>query len=394
MQYRSFGKLDWQVSALGFGCMRFPTRGDDRNDVDVEEVVRLVRYAIDQGVNYFDTGAFYNDGNSERALGVALQGGYREKIKLVDKVPPYMVETVDDVDRLFGEQFERLQTDHFDLYLLHGIKARDWHKMRDLGVIAWAEAKMAQGLIGHLGFSFHGVFEGFKEIVDGYDGWAMCQIQYNYLNEETQAGTRGLEYAASKGLAVAVMEPLLGGKLARPPQAVQAIWESAPVRRTPAEWAFDWLWNQPEVSVVLSGMNAMEQVEQNVASASVSHAGMLSDADLALVARARAEYDGMCPVPCTQCRYCMPCPNGVEIPRNFELLNDGAVYLGIPFFARMFYSQMSEGARAGACIQCRECEEKCPQQIEISAWMPVVHAILAENQPFEQACALVEQAVA
>jgi predicted aldo/keto reductase-like oxidoreductase len=185
------------------------------------------------------------------------------------------------------------------------------------------------------------------------------------------------------------MEPLLGGKLANPPQAVQAIWESAPVRHTPVEWALHWLWNKPEVSAVLSGMKTLKQVQQNIASASVSRVGMLSDDELAVVARVRAEYDGTCPIPCTQCRYCMPCPNGVDIPRNFELLNDGAVYLGIDWFARNFYGMMPEDARASACIQCRECEEKCPQQIEISAWMPVVHAILAEGKPFADACALV-----
>jgi predicted aldo/keto reductase-like oxidoreductase len=394
MQYRKFGKLDWQVSALGFGCMRLPTRGNDDNDVDVEQVVRMVRYAIDHGVNYLDTGYFYSEGNSERALGVALQDGYRERVKLADKLPAYEVETHDDFGRVFEEQLERMQTDHLDLYLLHGIDAPGWHKLRDLGVIAWAEDQIAKGRIGHLGFSFHDSFEVFQEIVDAHDNWTMCQIQYNYLNENTQAGTRGLEYAAAKGLAVAVMEPLLGGKLANPPQAVQAVWESALVQRTPVEWALNWLWHKPEVSVVLSGMSTMEQVEQNVASASASGVGMLSDDELALIARARAEYDGMCPIPCTQCNYCMPCPNGVDIPRNFGLLNDGAVRLGISWFARNFYGMMPKDARAGACIQCRECEEKCPQQIAIGEWMPVVHAVLGEGKEFEDACALVVEVVA
>jgi predicted aldo/keto reductase-like oxidoreductase len=393
MQYRKFDKLDWQVSALGFGCMRLPTRGNDDNDVDVDEVVRMVRYAIDHGVNYLDTGHFYHDGNSERALGVALQEGYRERVKLVDKLPHWLADTAADFDRLFEEQLERLQADRLDLYLVHALNERSWTKLRDLDFTAWGEKQMAQGRIGHLGFSFHDTFEVFKTIVDGYDNWAMCQIQYNYLNETTQAGTRGLEYAAAKGLAVAIMEPLLGGKLASPPQAVQAIWDSAPVRRTPAEWALDWLWHKPEVSVVLSGMSAMDQVEQNVASAGVSSVSMLSDSELALFAEVRDAYEASCPIPCTQCRYCTPCPNGVDIPRNFIALNHGVAYNGFPSMARFGYAEIAADARASACIQCRECEEKCPQQIAISAWMPVVHAVLGEGKRLEDACALVPQAV-
>jgi predicted aldo/keto reductase-like oxidoreductase len=393
MQYRKFGRLDWQVSALGFGCMRLPTRGEGWDDVDVDEVVRMVRYAIDHGVNYLDTGHFYHDGNSERALGVALQDSYRERVRLVDKLPHWLVDTPADFDRLFEEQLERLQAGRLDLYLLHALDKGSWAKVRDLGFAAWAEQQMAKGRIGHLGFSFHGTFEALKAIVDDYDGWAMCQIQYNYLNEEIQAGTRGLEYAASKGLAVAIMEPLLGGKLAEPPQAVQAIWDGAPVARTPAEWALDWLWHKPEVSVVLSGMSAMEQVVQNVALAGASGVGMLSAEELALFAQVRDVYEALCPIPCTQCRYCMPCPNGVDIPRNFAALNHGVTYNGFPSMARFGYAEIAADARASACIQCRECEEKCPQQIEISAWMPVVHAVLGEEKTLEDACALVAEAV-
>ncbi|MEJ5197925.1 MAG: aldo/keto reductase, partial [Anaerolineae bacterium] len=253
MKYRTFGRLGWQVSALGFGAMRLPTIGGDPTQIDEAEATRMIRYAIDHGVNYIDTAYPYHGGNSERLLGRILQDGYRERVHLATKMPCWMVESAADFDRFLDEQLARLQTDHLDLYLLHGLRAERWQKVRDLGVREWAERKMAEGKFRRLGFSFHDSFETFKQILDEYDGWGMCQIQYNYMDEQHQAGVRGLRLAASRGLAVVVMEPLRGGLLAgSPPANVQALWDAAPVRRTPADWALQWLWDQPEVSVVLS----------------------------------------------------------------------------------------------------------------------------------------------
>jgi predicted aldo/keto reductase-like oxidoreductase len=384
MKVRAFGKLDWQVSALGFGCMRFPTRDGDWSKVDEPEAIRMLRYAIDQGVNYLDSGYAYHGGNSERVIGMALQDGYRNKVKLATKLPYWEVETATDFDRLLNEQLKRLQTDHVDVYLLHGLSghANKWPKMRDLGVLDWAEGAIADGRIGCLGFSFHDMYEVLQEIVDAYDGWAMCQILYNYMDVDTQAGTEGLQYAASKGLAVAIMEPLLGGRLADPPTAVQAIWDGAPVKRTPVEWALHWLWDQPEVSVVLSGMSTMEQIEQNVTSAGASSVGSFTAEDQALIARVRETYRGFRAIPCTQCRYCMPCPNEVDIPSNFYFYNRGIMYddLGMCRFA---YNRTTlRLGQAEKCTQCCECEPNCPQQIEISEWMPRVHAVLGEGQPY------------
>ena len=325
MQYRKFGKLDWKPSALGFGAMRLPIIDDDRTQIDEPEATKMIRYAIDHGVNYVDTAYNYHRGNSELFLGHALQGGYREKIRLATKQLPLEIETADDFDRLLDEQLERLQTDHVDFYLLHGMNAMWWPRMRDLGVLDWAEGAIADGRIGHLGFSFHDEFPVFQEIVDVYD-WTFCQIQHNYIDIEHQAGTEGLKYAASRGLAVVVMEPLLGGWLARAPQSVQELWDTAPTPRTPAAWGLQWLWNQPEVSVVLSGMSTMQQVEENVASASASEVGILTTEELALVDRVREAYRELRPIPCTECGYCMPCPNGVDIPYNFMLFNDGAMH--------------------------------------------------------------------
>ena len=383
MQYRTFGKLGWQVSALGFGCMRLPTSGETKSNIDEPEATRMLHHAIDHGVNYVDTAYPYHGGNSEWFLGRALQGGYRDKVRLATKLPTWLIETAEDFDRYLNEQLEKLQTDHIDFYLLHGLRESRWPKVRDLGVREWSEKAIADGRIGHLGFSFHDSTDVLKEIVDAHD-WTFCQIQHNYMDIEYQAGTKGLRYAASKGLAVVIMEPLLGGQLVDPPQQIEDLWDMAAVKRKPADWALQWLWNQPEVSVVLSGMSAMEQVEENVASAGASGIDTLTEEELALIGRVREKYRELCPIPCTQCEYCMPCPNDVNIPRNLRLYNDGLIYEK-PDNARGVYRWLSQDQKAGAdaCIQCRECEEKCPQSIPISEWMPVVHEVLGEGKPYD-----------
>jgi predicted aldo/keto reductase-like oxidoreductase len=386
MQYRRFGKLDWQVSALGFGCMRLPTKGEGSGDIDEPEATRMVRYAIDQGVNYIDTAYPYHEGNSERFVGRVLQDGYREKVRLATKLPCWEVEVAEDFDKYLNEQLEKLQTDQIDFYLLHALNKDSWTKVRDLGVLEWAEGAIADGRIRYLGFSFHDKVEVFQEIVDAY-GWTFCQIQYNYMDIENQAGTQGLQYAASKGLAVVIMEPLLGGRLVDPvPGSINELWDSSAKKRSAADWALQWLWNQPEVSVVLSGMSTMQHVEENVVSGGAASVNAFSAGELALVEQVREEYQELCPIPCTKCGYCMPCPNGVDIPRNFDVYNQGRMYDKTDW-ARQGYRWIDEEKRASACIQCRECEDKCPQSIPISEWMPVVHEVLGEGKAYE-ACAL------
>jgi predicted aldo/keto reductase-like oxidoreductase len=380
MQYRRFGKLDWKVSALGFGCMRLPQKPES-SEIDEEIATKMLRYAIDHGLNYVDTAYGYHGGNSERFLGRALQNGYRQKVRLATKMPQWLVQEAADFDRLFDEQLSKLQTDHLDVYLIHSLDKNAWHKMRDLGIIKWAEGRMAEGQIGELGFSFHDNLDAFREIIDAYPGWAFCQIQYNYIDIENQAGTKGLQYAASKGLGVVVMEPLLGGRLVNPPEPVQTLWDSAPKQQSAVAWALQWLWNQPEVSVVLSGMSTMEQVVENIALAEQSGNVHLTQDELALIAQVRGKYEELCPIPCTQCKYCMPCPNGVNIPRNFAIYNGGVMYNQIAG-ARRGYIRQPEAERASACIQCRECESKCPQHIEISERMPEVHGVLGEGKPY------------
>jgi len=386
MKYRCFGRIDWKPSALGFGAMRLPVIDHDHGRIDEEEATRMIRHAIDQGVNYVDTAWGYHRGNSEPFLGRALGDGYRDRVRLATKLPCWLVEKPEDFDRFLDEQLRRLQTEHVDFYLLHSLGADSWPKVRDQGVLPWAERAMADGRIGHLGFSFHDSYEAFQDIVDAYDGWHFCQIQYNYLDVECQAGTRGLQYAAGKGLAVVIMEPLRGGALAQNiPTSVQALWDSyqpcsgrSPDPRTPADWALQWVWDQPEVSLVLSGMSTMEQVEENLASADRSGVGTMSEEELALVAKVRDAYQALCAIPCTGCKYCMPCPSGVNIPEVFEIYNDLQMF-GDEGRSKQFYAWLDEKARAGQCIECGECLEKCPQHIDIPEWMKKVHEALGQK---------------
>jgi hypothetical protein len=380
MQYRNFGSLDWKVSALGFGCMRFPTADGQRMSPNIveAEAIGMVRHAIDNGVNYVDTAYPYHGGQSEVVVGKALKDGYREKVKLATKLPVWLVNSPADFDKLLEEQLQKLQTTHIDFYLLHSLNQSRW---RDIvlknDLVAKAAAALADGRIRHLGFSMHDDYACFEEIVNGSDLWSFCQIQYNYMDIENQAGTRGLKLAASKGLAVVVMEPLLGGRLVDPPKDIREVMEHFPVRRSAAEWALQWLWDQPEVSVVLSGMSAMDQVEENLQSASRSQIQAFGETEHALIAEIREKYRARTVVPCTACNYCMPCPNGVNIPGNFGFFNYAHLFDDVAGARFKYQVFLTEEQRSGSCIACGVCEELCPQAIPISEWMPKVGALLA-----------------
>jgi predicted aldo/keto reductase-like oxidoreductase len=384
MQYRKFGKLDWKCSALGFGAMRLPTTDPNPNNVDEAESIRMIRYAIDHGVNYLDSAYMYHAGISEKVVGKALQNGYRQKVKMVTKLPMPMVNSIQDADRILHEQLEKLQTPRLDFYLFHGLNGMSWSKVKELGLINWAESKMAEGLFSNLGFSFHDEFSVFKEIVDSYDNWVLSQVQYNYMDVNKQAGIKGVKYAASKGLAVVVMEPIRGGLLSRkPPEVVAKLWATAPSVRTLAEWALLWVLNQPEVSLALSGMSTMEQVIENVAIADRSGTGIMNSVELGLLDKVRDTYKGMNPVPCTKCRYCMPCPNGVEIPNIFELYNE-AVAFDVIDMGRFRYNGpfgLKPEQKADKCVECGKCVEACPQKIAIPEWLKKIHKELAQAPP-------------
>jgi uncharacterized protein len=380
MQYRKFGTLDWEVSALGFGAMRLPVRGErpvpSGPKIDGPEAIKMIRYAIDKGVNYLDTAYPYHGGNSEKIVGEALKDGYREKIKLATKMPSWLIHKYEDFDKFINEQLEKLKTNHIDFYLLHGLNKRHWPVLRDLDVLSWAEKTLADGRIGRLGFSFHDDLETFKEIIDASDKWTFCQIQYNYMDTEFQAGTNGLKYAAGKGLAVVIMEPLRGGQLSKePPESIKKILKNSTVKRSPVDWALQWIWNQPEVSVVLSGMSSMEQVVENVSSAEHSAIASLTDLELAVIDQIRDRYRELSPIPCTSCSYCLPCPSGVNIPHAFQYYNDAMKYED-PRTARFRYRQEPREGWADNCVECLECQDKCPQNIPIAEWLKKAHEFL------------------
>ena len=282
-----------------------------------------------------------------------------------------MVESRADFDKLFDEQLVKLQTDRIDMYLLHALDKDRWNLMKKLDIFTWTERAIKDGRIGCLGFSFHDEYDVFEDIIKGYDGWTFTQIQYNYMDEENQAGTKGLKLAAEHGVAVIVMEPLLGGNLVNPPDAIGRLWDTAQTKRSAADWALQWLWSKPEVALILSGMSTMEQVEQNLQSAGNSSVDLLTEKDIALVDSVKGTYEQIRPIPCTSCRYCMPCPSGVEIPENLNLYNSGYMYNMMDQQKRE-YRDMDEDKRAEQCTQCLECEDKCPQKIKIGEWMQCI----------------------
>ena len=379
MKYRNFGKLDWKPSALGFGAMRLPILDNDSGKIDEELATRMIRTAIDAGVNYVDTAWPYHKEQSEPLVGRLLQDGYRDKVKLATKLPCWLIESPDQFDNYLDQQLERLQTDHIDFYLLHALNKTTWPKVRDLGVLDWAEGAMASGRIRHLGFSFHDELAVFKEIIDAYD-WTFCQIMYNYMDIEFQAGREGLRYAASKGMAVVVMEPLRGGSLTRlAPDPIADLWAGAQTQHSQADWALQWVWHHPEVSLLLSGMSEMQHVEENLKSAVNSGVGSLTAEELDLVNRVSKKYRSLSPIPCTDCKYCMPCPSGVTIPRIFTIYNSYKMY-GDEDAAKRSYNQFIKPEnRADQCVECGQCEQACPQQIEIIDWLKKAHTFLAET---------------
>lgn len=365
MKYRNFGKLKWKVSALGFGAMRLPTIDDDAGKINEPEAIRMLRYAIDNGVNYVDTAYPYHRGNSEILVGKALQNGYREKVRLATKMPSWLVNTREDMDKYLEEQLKRLNT-HIDFYLLHGLGGERWKKLKALDVIDWAEGKIREGKFNHLGFSFHDDYEAIKSIIDDYTGWTFCQIQYNYMDEESQAGTKGLKYAASKGLAVVVMEPVAGGRLAlRPAKPILDLFKKAEIKKTQAEWALSWVWNHPQVSIALSGMSNMQQVEENVKTAEKSAPNMLTKKELDFINQVAKKYKELGFIDCSGCGYCQPCPQGVDIPAVFSLVNEFYIKNMSNDVKIKYLEKIPPECQAKRCAKCGKCEELCPQLLPI-----------------------------
>ena len=362
MEKREFGKTGMKPSILGFGMMRLPKNED--GSLNEQWAIETLRNAIDNGLTYVDTAYAYKD--SERVTGLCLQDGYREKVTLATKLPVWMVNCEEDFDRVLNEELERLQTDHIDVYLLHALNRERWEHIQKTGIISFAEKAKADGRIRHIGFSFHDSIDVFKDILYGYDGWEFCQLQLNYMDVNYQAGMEGLRLAHEKGLAVVIMEPLRGGTLANVSEDVQALLPGNPV-----ECALKFLWNMPEVNVVLSGMNEKSQVEQNMAIAETAHAGMLSQEELDKILAAGEMLRSAVLIPCTGCDYCNICPQGIPIPKIFSIYNHFQS-VGTWFYAVRDYKALGE-INATSCVSCGECVKVCPQQIPIFEQLAMVH---------------------
>ena len=364
MQYRENPRNHERLSALGFGCMRFARSGAS---IDQEKADRLLSQALEAGVNYFDTAYLYP--GSEVCLGRFMKAhGCRDRMSIATKLPQYLVKKPADFDRFFDEELQRLQTDHVDYYLMHMLNDdKSWERLCALGAREWIAAKKASGAIRNIGFSFHGGTAQFKALLDAYD-WEFCQIQLNYMDEHSQAGVEGLEYAHAKGLPVIIMEPLRGGKLVNGlSTAARREFERMEPRRSPADWGLRWIWNHPEVTVVLSGMNAAEQVTENCRIASESLPGALTETELALYPRVLTAIHGAMKVGCTGCGYCQPCPKGVDIPTCFAAYNasyaDG--YVNALREYMMCTTLRKVRSNAGLCVKCGKCEQHCPQHLPI-----------------------------
>jgi len=378
MQYRSFGPKGHQVSAFGMGCMRMPTvkNEDGIEKVDRPEAIRMIRRAIEGGVTYFDTAYVYHNQESESVLGEALAGGLREKVTIATKLPLGRVEHEEQLQEIFDEELRRLQTDHIDVYLLHALSRDSLEKIEKFHVGAFLDKLKAEGKIRYACFSFHDDFDTLKKLMAAYD-FDMVQIQMNILDVNSQATLEGMRYIADHGLACVIMEPLRGGTLANVPAEVQALYDAMPVKRNPAEWGFRFMYNFPQVSVILSGVHTMEQLEDNLRIFDQAQPNVLTAREERLYEDVRKAYDARIAVRCTACRYCQPCPQGVLIPDIFNMWNDVAVY-GQFGWSRAKYRRMAEG-KATQCAECGTCEAVCPQHIEIASMLKEAHRVLTEE---------------
>ncbi len=374
MEYKKLGKTDLKISKLGFGCMRF--RAEDGSSdmmsankpIDKDYTIRLLHKAIEEGVNYFDTAYVYHGGKSETLLGEAFRDGKRNKIQIATKLPAWLAKTPEDFDKLLDEQLKRLETDYLDVYLVHALSGRAWDKAYALGITDFLDKIKKQGKVKAVGFSFHDEYDAYKTILDAYN-WDVSQIQLNYLDENYQAGIKGMQDAAKKDIGIIVMEPLKGGKLAiNQPVDVMKLWDKYPANRTPADWALRWVWDKEEVACVLSGMHSFEELDQNLVTASTSSINTLTHQEIETYKKVKDIYRKRSKVSCTACGYCMPCPVGVEIPTNFKLYNDVFMF-DDNFFAPGVYKTLKSEQKASACIACGKCEEICPQQIKVSEVM-------------------------
>jgi predicted aldo/keto reductase-like oxidoreductase len=375
MEYRKFNKFDKPVSLFGIGCMRFPMiQTGDGAVVDEEQSIQMIRYGIDHGVNYIDTAYPYHNGESELIVAKALKNGYRDRTYLATKLPVWLVEKYDDMERFLDIQLNKLETDCIDFYLLHALNKSRWDSLMELKVLDFMEKAKANGKIKYICFSFHDNNKTFKEIINAYD-WDMCQIQMNIMDMDEQATVEGLKYAGDKNIPVVIMEPLKGGKLAnRVPDEIGQIYGQSRIKRTPVEWAFRWLYNFPQVAVILSGVSSMEQLKDNLRIFNDAKANCMDEEELALIEQVRQAYLKGIKIPCTGCEYCLPCPQRVSIPRIFDLVNSAFMYMSEKDSKNNYQRFIvNDGNDASKCVECGQCENVCPQNIPIMQKLKIAH---------------------
>lgn len=368
MQYRNFGKTGKKVSILGFGAMRLPlTNKEDNGSIDRKKSIQMIRYSIDHGVNYIDTAYPYHEGKSELIVSEALKAGYRSRVNLADKLPSWKIHSPEDFDIYFNEQLQKLCDTQINFYLLHSLNQKSWENLYSLGVLDWMQKQKENGKIQFIGFSFHDSFPVFETIINAFE-WDFCQIQLNYMDIDYQAGLKGLKLATKKGIGTIVMEPLKGGRLAKPRGVMKDLFQKEGVSRDPVQWALDWVWDMPETSMLLSGMSTLVQVKDNIKFAQLAKPNQFSKDDHLFIDKVQKTYESLINVDCTQCGYCMPCPYGINIPLNFEFYNDSRF---VPFsqLKNAYKNFLKEEQRAKNCQKCGSCEEKCPQKITIQEFL-------------------------
>jgi len=381
MKYRKLNE-NYEPSILAFGCMRMPVINGEYGNIDEEKAIEMIRYALDNGINYIDTAYPYHEGNSEVVVGKALKDGYREKAILVTKNPVWKVEKYEDFEFYLDEQLEKLGVEYLDIYLLHALGADRWKKINDLDCLRFLDEMKAKGKIKEAAFSFHGEKEAFEVIADAYD-WSMIMIQMNYKDIDDQSTVSAISYAENLGIPIAIMEPLKGGQLANLPESITSIWNDG-LDITPVERAFRWAANFENVKVILSGMSTLDQMKENIELCNRLEVGVIGDKEAQMYLDVKAQIESRTQIPCTDCKYCMPCPVGVNIPGNFLNYNKSFMYEDLEMSAHVYQNKYKEEQRASACIECGKCEPQCPQGIKIIDKLKDVHEHLNQKIEFNK----------